>query len=50
LPQLKDELERNRADRIIHQHLREIHFLQEEWQSYFNQKKQEMKEKLFINE
>ena len=50
LPQLKDELERNRADRIIHQHLREIHFLQEEWPSYFNQKKQEMKEKLFINE
>ena len=50
LPQLKDELERNRADRIIHQHLREIRFLQEEWQSYFNQKKQEMKEKLFINE
>ncbi|AJE17453.1 UDP-N-acetylglucosamine-peptide N-acetylglucosaminyltransferase [Neisseria elongata subsp. glycolytica ATCC 29315] len=50
LPQLKDELERNRADRIIHQHLREIHFLQEEWQSYFNQKKQEMNEKLFINE
>ena len=49
LPQLKDELERNRADRIIHQHLREIRFLQEEWQSYFNQKKQEMKEKLFIN-
>ena len=50
LPQLKDELERNRSDRIIHQHLREIRFLQEEWQSYFNQKKQEMKEKLFINE
>ncbi|WP_314936341.1 sel1 repeat family protein [Neisseria elongata] len=50
LPQLKDELERNRADRIIHQHLREILFLQEEWQSYFKQKKQEMKEKLFINE
>ena len=50
LPQLKDELERNRADRIIHQHLREIRFLQEEWQSYFNQKKQEVKEKLFINE
>ena len=50
LPQLKDELERNRADRIIHQHLREILFLQEEWQSYFNQKKKEMKEKLFINE
>ena len=49
LPQLKDELERNRSDRIIHQYLREIHFLQEEWQSYFNQKKQEMKEKLFIN-
>ncbi|WP_153712057.1 sel1 repeat family protein [Eikenella corrodens] len=49
LPQLKDELERNRADRIIHQHLREIHFLQEEWQSYFDQKKQGIREKLFQN-
>ena len=49
LPQLKDELERNRADRIIHQHLREIRFLQEEWQSYFNQKKQSIREKLFQN-
>ena len=49
LPQLTDELERNRADRIIHQHLREIRFLQEEWQSYFNQKKQSIREKLFQN-
>ena len=49
LPQLKDELERNRADRIIHQHLREIRFLQEEWQSYFDQKKQGIREKLFQN-
>lgn len=49
LPQLKDELERNRADRIIHQYLREIRFLQEEWQSYFDQKKQGIREKLFQN-
>ena len=49
LPQLKDELERNRADRIILQYLREICFLQEEWQSYFDQKKQSIREKLFQN-
>ena len=49
LPQLKDELERNRGNRIILQYLREICFLQEEWQSYFDQKKQGIQEKLFIN-
>jgi len=49
LPQLKDELERNRADRIILQYLREICFLQEKWQSYFDQKKQGIREKLFQN-
>lgn len=49
LPQLKDTLERNRVHRIILQYLREICFLQEEWQSYFDQKKQGIREKLFQN-
>ena len=49
LPQLKDELERNRADKIILQYLREICFLQEKWQSYFDKKKQGIREKLFQN-
>ena len=49
LPQLKDTLERNRGHRIILQYLREICFLQEKWQSYFNQKKQGIREKLFQN-
>ena len=49
LPQLKDELERNRGNRIILQYLREICFLQEKWQSYFDQKKQGIREKLFQN-
>ena len=49
LSQLKDKLERNRADKIIRQYLREICFLQEEWQSYFDQKKQSIREKLFQN-
>ncbi len=40
LSQLKDELERDRANRIISQHLREVCFLQEKWQNYFEQKKQ----------
>ena len=50
LSQLKDKLERNRADKIILQYLREIRFLQEEWQSYFDQKKQSIRGKLFQNE
>ena len=49
LPQLKDTLERNRVHRIILQYLREICFLQEKWQSYFDQKKQGIREKLFQN-
>ena len=49
LPQLKDTLERNRVHRIILQYLREICFLQKEWQSYFDQKKQGIREKLFQN-
>ena len=49
LPQLKDTLENNRGHRIILQYLREICFLQEKWQSYFDQKKQSIREKLFKN-
>ena len=49
LQQLKDTLESNRGHRIILQYLREICFLQEKWQSYFDQKKQGIREKLFIN-
>ena len=49
LPQLKDTLESNRGHRIILQYLREICFLQEKWQSYFDQKKQGIREKLFKN-
>ena len=49
LPQLKDTLESNRVHRIILQYLREICFLQEKWQSYFEQKKQGIREKLFQN-
>ena len=49
LPQLKDTLENNRGHRIILQYLREICFLQEKWQSYFDQKKQGIREKLFQN-
>ncbi|WP_308019072.1 sel1 repeat family protein [Neisseria cinerea] len=49
LPQLKDTLESNRGHRIILQYLREICFLQEKWQSYFDQKKQGIREKLFQN-
>ena len=49
LPQLKDTLENNRGHGIILQYLREICFLQEKWQSYFDQKKQGIREKLFQN-
>ena len=47
LSQLKDELERDRANRIISQHLREVCFLQEKWQNYFEQKKQKIQKSLF---
>ena len=47
LSQLKDELERDRANRIISQHLREVCFLQEKWQNYFEQKKQKIRKSLF---
>ena len=49
LPRLNDKLERNRVDRIILQCLREISFLQKRWQIYFEQKKQEIRGKLFKN-
>ena len=47
LSQLKDELERDRVNRIISQHLREVCFLQEKWQNYFEQKKQKIRKSLF---
>ena len=47
LSQLKDESERDRANRIISQHLREVCFLQEKWQNYFEQKKQKIRKSLF---
>ena len=47
LSQLKDELERDRTNRIISQHLREVYFLQKKWQDYFDQKKQKIRKSLF---
>ena len=47
LSQLKSELERDRTNRIISQHLKEVYFLQEKWQNYFEQKKQKIRESLF---
>ena len=47
LSQLKNELERDRTNRIISQHLKEVYFLQEKWQNYFEQKKQKIREGLF---
>ena len=47
LSQLKDELVRDRVNRIISQHLREVCFLQEKWQNYFEQKKQKIRKSLF---
>ena len=47
LSQLKDELVRDRVNRIISQHLREVCFLQEKWQDYFEQKEQKIRESLF---
>ena len=47
LSQLKDESERDRVNRIISQHLREVCFLREKWQDYFEQKKQKIRESLF---
>ena len=47
LSQLKDESERDRVNRIISQHLREVCFLREKWQNYFEQKKQKIRESLF---
>ena len=50
LSQLIDKYKEEMFKKRINELLRESYFLQEEWQSYFNKKKQEMNEKLFINE
>ena len=50
LSQLIDKSEREKLKKRINELLRNSYFLQEEkWQSYFDQKKQEIREKLFKN-
>ena len=49
LSQLIDKSEREKLKKRINELLRESYFLQEEWQSYFDQKKQGIREKLFQN-
>ena len=50
LPQFDDEQERYRIEKIICNHLRNIYFLRSRWERYFNEKKQEIHEILFLNE
>ena len=49
LSQLIDKSETEKLKKKINELLREYYFLQEEWQSYFDQKKQGIREKLFKN-
>ena len=49
LSQLIDKSEREKLKKRINELLRESYFLQEKWQSYFDQKKQGIREKLFQN-
>ena len=50
LPQFDNEKERSRIEKIICNHLRNIYFLRSRWGRYFNKKKQEIHEILFLNE
>ncbi len=45
--QLSDEAEKKRMEKIIRQSLRDIDYLNEDWSSYFEKKKQEIQESLF---
>ena len=47
LSQLSDEAEKKEWKKTIRQGLREIDYLNEEWDSYFEKKKQEIQESLF---
>ena len=49
LPQFADEQERYRIEKIICYHLRNVCFLSSEWNLYFDKKKQEICEILFLN-
>ncbi len=47
LPQLSDKSEKKEWKKIIRQSLREIDYLNKNWHSYFEKKKQEIQESLF---
>ena len=47
LSQLSDEADKKRKEKRIYQSLREIDYLNEDWSSYFEKKKQEIQESLF---
>ena len=49
LPQLSDEKEKKVWEKIIRLGLREIDYLNKDWHSYFEKKKQEIQELLFKN-
>ena len=49
LPQFADEQERYRIEKIICYHLRNVCFLRSKWNLYFDKKKQEICEILFLN-
>ena len=49
LSQLSDEAEKKEWEKIIRQGLREIDYLNKDWHSYFEKKKQEIQELLFKN-
>lgn len=50
LSQLSDEEEKKKWETIIYQGLKDIHYLNEDWHSYFEKKKQEIQESLFKDE
>ena len=50
LSQLIDEAEKKEGEKIIRPCLRDIDYLNEEWDSYFEKKKQEIQESLFKGE
>lgn len=47
LSQLSDEAEQKRMEKRIRQSLRDVAYLNEDWHSYFEKKKQEIQESLF---
>ena len=47
LSQLSDDVEQKRMEKRIRQSLRDVDYLNEDWYSYFDKKKQEIQESLF---